>query len=586
MNARLSRSKRWLALALLILIPLAITGLVTSVLGGAGTRTDQVPALIVNNDQMVTTTATDGTQSQVLAGRLLVTALTGDDSPGFKWSLANDASAEADLKAGKAYAVVTIPSDFSKSITSLSTSSPVQANITMSTDDAHSYLAGSLAQALGTAMTSTLGQNITQQYLSGLYSQLGTFGTSMSSAASGASGIANGAVQLHDGLVTISTGISSAASGASDAASGASTYANGVSQYTKGVDSLSSGLGQLSNSTTPISQGLSAYCTPTQTLSACSVSASMTVAQLSGILSGVQSSATGAAQLSAGSAALRDGGTSLANGLSSLSGGLEQLADGTSQSASGAESLASGASQLASGLQQGADKFASSSANPDATAKVVSQPVTLTSNVLNPLDSLRDLVALLILPAALWLGALGIFVARRPFSHEELQSTAGSLRVVTRSVLRAMLFALLQVAVALIVAVFVGVSPAALGLGALLALAASFAFVCLHLLFKLWWPRAANLVSMMLLIVQIIALPGVLPSQMLPDWMQTLSQLLPLTWAMNGMQAIVAGTGYSTAVGAGVGLLALGVVAALITTMVLSRRRITAAWGFAVAPLS
>lgn len=587
-SARLTRTQRWGAFALLLVIPLALTGLITSVLGGAADRTDQIPALVVNNDEMVTTTAPDGTTSPVLAGRLIVTNLTGDSAPGFKWTLANDESAAAALKNGTAFAVVTIPKDFSKSIASLSGSTPVQANITMTTDDAHSYLAGSVAQALGSAMTSTLGQNITEQYLAGLFKTLGTFGTSMSTAASGAQQLADGVAKLHDGLVTFSTGMSSAASGASKAATGLQSYVDGVNQYTQGVDATASGLSTLSSNANGLN-GLISYCmTQGFTVAACADPQSGTTLQAAtlGITGGLAQASAGANQLAAGSPGLRAGGTEVADGVWSLSSGMKALASGAAQSASGAGDLATGAQSMASGLSQGASQLSGASSDPTATAKVVSQPVELTSNVLNPLASLRDLIALLILPAALWLGALAIFVARKPFRASELQSTSGSFRIVLRSTWRAALWGAGQLLLALIAAVVVGVNGAAIGYAALLGLTAMLAFISIHLLLKLIWPRASNLISMMLLIMQIVVLPGVLPPEVLPTWIQSLSSAFPLTWVMNGMQSIVAGANYSSAIIAGVGMLLLTVVATALTTLVLSRKRLAGAFGFAVAQVA
>lgn len=586
MNARrLTRTQRWGALALLALIPLALTSLVTGVIGGAAERTDAIPALVVNNDEMVTTTAADGSESKVLAGRLIVTALTGTDSPGFDWSLANDESAAKALKSGAAYAVVTIPANFSASIASLSSSSPVQANVTMTTDDAHSYLAGSLAQALGSAMTSTLGQGITEQYLSGLFSQLGSLGSSMSTAASGAQELAGGVAQLHDGLVTFSGGMSSAATGATQAANGAQKYVDGVAQYSAGVDGVASGLSSLSSNAQGLNQMIAGCIAYNLTISTCVDPQSGTSLQaaVAGVTGGLSQLSSGANQLAAGSDALRSGGTAMANGIDSLASGMSKLADGAAKSASGAGDLATGAQQMADGLSQGAEQLSGSAADADATAAVVSEPVTVTKQVEHPLGSLRDLIALLILPAALWLGALAIFVARRPFSDAELQSTRGSARIVLAATGRASLFGAAQVVLALVAAAIVGVGATALAWGALLAAVASFAFITVHLLLKLIWPRASNLVSMVLLVAQIVVLPGVLPSEMLPNWIQPIAVAFPLTWAMNGMQAIVAGSGYSAAVSAGIGLALIALVATLVTTLSLSRRRLRAGFGFVVA---
>ena len=602
-RATFARPRTWGALALLLAIPLFITAIATSVVGGASERIDRVPALIVNNDELVMVTGADGTQQPIIAGRLLVTALTGSDSPGFDWQLSSDKEAAAALKSGAAYAVVTIPENFSKSIASLSSSDPVQADITLTTDEANSYLAGSLAQSLGMAMTATLGQGITEQYLSGLFGTLSSFSGQIGDAAGGASELANGSAQLADGLLTLSGGTAAAATGASEAATGAQRYSAGVNQYTAGVDQLAGGLAGLATNTSQLGElggalqeyiaGVTAFA---QTADCANPAVcgyfvafgsnpdiQQGVAGLAPLEAGISQLSAGANQLAAGSQGVRDGAAGIANGVTELSTGLGELAGGMQASAEAAGQLSVGAKALADGLNSGSEQLGGALADPDQAAKVVSQPVTLTDERNNPIESLNDLVALLIVPMALWLGTLAIFLARRPFRSVELQSTVGSAAVVRRSVIRALGYSIVQLVLALIVAAIVGVTPGALLLAAPFALVVAFGFVALHLLIWLVWPRAASLVSILLVVLQIVLLPGVLPVEALPSALATVSQLLPMTWAVNGMQAIAAGTNYGTVVAAAAGLIALGVLALAVTTATLSRRRVSRAWGFAVA---
>ena len=136
---------RVIGLVAVVLIPLAFVGLYVASIGDAKNGLDRIPAAIVNQDTAITTANPDGTTNYVLAGRQLVTQLTGDHSPGMDWTLSNAADAKKALADGSVYAILTIPSDFSKSVLSLSGASPVQAQLSIKTDDAHSYLAGSVA---------------------------------------------------------------------------------------------------------------------------------------------------------------------------------------------------------------------------------------------------------------------------------------------------------------------------------------------------------------------------------------------------------------------------------------------------------
>jgi putative membrane protein len=104
---------RYAALAAVVLVPLAFAGLFIGAVSQVSHSINEIPAAIVNNDQVVTQTAADGTVTQVLAGRQLVTELTGKKSAGFKWTITNSKDAKADLANGAVYAILTVPANFS-----------------------------------------------------------------------------------------------------------------------------------------------------------------------------------------------------------------------------------------------------------------------------------------------------------------------------------------------------------------------------------------------------------------------------------------------------------------------------------------
>ncbi|MGR0318111.1 YhgE/Pip family protein [Agromyces sp. ZXT2-3] len=239
------RTRRAALLAAVIAVPLAVAGLVAGAIGGADERMDTIPAIVVNNDEMVTTTTPDGEEQPVLAGRLLVTELTGDGETGFDWTISNDEEAAAALADGEAYAVLTIPADFSASVTSLAGDAPTTAALDIRTDDAHSYLAGTIGATVGDAIATTFGQELTTQYLEGLYGNLVQVGGSLGDAADGAGQLADGADELAGGLDQLAGGIGSAADGTAQAADGAAAYASGVDRYTSGVEQIAGGLGTL-----------------------------------------------------------------------------------------------------------------------------------------------------------------------------------------------------------------------------------------------------------------------------------------------------------------------------------------------------
>jgi putative membrane protein len=580
-------------IAAVALVPLAFAGLFVGALSQADTAIDRIPAAIVNNDSLVYTTAEDGTRRPVFAGRQLVTELTGG-SAGFDWLVTNEEGATAALARGEVYAVLTIPDDFSRSILSLGSSDPTRADLAITTDDAHNYLTGALAQSVGESMANTFGTAVTAQYIEGVYSSIGQLGTSLGDAAGGAKALSGGASDL-------SSGLSALAGGAASAHGGAQEFAAGVSAYTKGVDGLSAGLSQLSagaaglsgvgtgvanytGSVTALAARLAAanadlQADPADPVALAEVDAltaqlhalaaggatlaTQTTGALSGVSQGIAQSSDGAARIAAGSAGLRSGADSLAAGLGSLT-------SGASSASAGAGSLAEGATRLADGLSAGAAQVpAMDGAGAAASAEVAADPVSVTVTRDNEVSGIGQSISTFFVPLGLWVGALAVFLVLRPVNRRELASTAGNGRLVFDALARAGAVTAAQalLLVALLHAV-VGVSwaalPATLGFSLLMAVA----FTAFHYLLTIGLGRGGLVVSLFVLAVQVTATGGLYPVQLLAGPFQWVSPLLPLTYGVSGMQGIIAGGAPSQALGAafvlalfGIGSVALGLLA-------------------------
>lgn len=557
-----TRTWRRVGLAAVVFIPLAFAGLFVGALGQGEKALGTIPVAIVNNDTLQNTTAADGSTQPVFAGRLLVSELVGAD--GFDWTITNAKDAAAALDAGDVYAVLTVPSDFSTSILSLQSSTPKQADITIRTDDAHSYLTGSVAQVVGQTMTDTFGKTITAQYLGGIYASLSGLGTSLRTAADGATQLASGATTLSSGLTQYTAGVGSLAGGLSDLSDGAyglTRLTDGLSSYTGGVSQLSAALTQLTPAIEAnpavdpsVSAGLRSI--TDQLAAAADGGATLSSKATSGIDDvqyGISQSADGAAQLSAGGPALVDG----ANG------------------------LASGATDLATGLQKGAEQVPSGDADAAASsARIVAEPVTLSVSTANRVGDVSQVVATFFIPLGLWIGALAVFLVLRPVTRRALASTARSGRLVSASLGRAGIITAVQAV--LLVALLHGalgvdwmLLPATLGFSVLVALA----FTAFHYLLTVAFGRAGLVVSLFLLALQLTSTGGIYPIQALAAPYQAVSPLLPLTYAVGGMQGIIAGGSVVAVLSSAAILLVFGVASALLALVALRRTRRAGALG-------
>ena len=560
---------RYAALAAVVLVPLAFAGLFIGAVSQISHSISSIPAAIVNNDQVVTQTGANGKTTEVLAGRELVSQLTGAKSAGFTWTITNSKDAKAELANGTVYAILTVPKNFSKSIVSLSSKSPIKANLSITTDDSHNYLTGSVAQVVGTSLSNQFGQAITKQYIAGLYSGIGSFGSSLTSAAAGASSLSSGAASLSSGL---------------------GTYVAGVSQVPSGLYRLQSGIVTAKNGVE--SQAIAPY---TSAVSGTAAKLKADVAALaadpgnSTLLAAVQADSATLSGVAAGGSSVASGVGSAFDTLAANTGTFARktagLATGGAQLTSGAQSLAAGASSLASGLTSGAAKTPSyTTAQVSRTATVASNPVGVSVDRQHEVSSAAQIIATLFVPLGLWIGSLAVFLVLRPLTRRTLSSTAGNARIVLSSIARASVVTAAQaLLLVLLLHTAVGVSWTLLPATILFALVMAIAFTAFHYLLTIGLGRGGLVVSIFLLAVQITSTGGLYPIQLLAKPFQVISPLLPLTYGVRGMESIISNSGAGTAIGAAVALVAFGAGSLLIALIAVRRVRRARAIGLVPA---
>lgn len=545
--------RRLTALGGVVLLPLAFVGLFVGAIADSDSAGNRIPAALVNEDELIYQTAPDGTETPVFAGRQLVTELTADDS--FDWTISNAADAERALDAGEVHVVLTIPEGFSSTILSLSGDDPERAMLEIRTDDAHSYLTGVLSESVGTGMADAFGTEVTAQYITGMTSGLGELGDALSEAADGAGELSAGAADL----------------------------AAGITEYTAGVDALSEGLGtlgQASSGLTALSQGVGDYTGQISQLAAGLAAANAQlaanpndpaaralVADLSGKLTAAAAGGSALAeQAGAGIAGVQDGIGQSASAAAQLAAGSEELRSGTA-------SLATGVSDLATGLESGSELVPATNQR-DTSARLAADPVGVTITRDNEVTESTQAMAAFLVPLGLWIGALAVFLVERRPSSRVLESTARSGRLLWFGLRRASLIALAQ-AVVLVALLHLGTGVAWTLLPVTLAYAAlmAVAFTAFHYLLSAVFGRSGLVISLFAIAIQLTSTGGLYPIEVLSAPFQLVSPLLPLTYAVDGMQAIIAGGRPAAVLAATAALLAFGGLSTLLSLLAIRRRR-------------
>ncbi|WP_375399346.1 YhgE/Pip family protein [uncultured Amnibacterium sp.] len=496
-------------------------------------------------------------------------------------------------------------------------------------------LAGALTTTLGSTLSQNVVKGLYGGYGSLKTSlvkagkgaaRLGTGGRTLADglgdAATGADGLDSGAAQLSDGASTLAAGgrslgagLDKAADGARSATSGAKQLSSGLSTYAAGVDRLAAALtapgetsagAGLQTSAASIGQILA---TDTTLSAATRAELAADLQRLTGVGTALSAAAAGRQQLATQVGALATGAQRLQKGASSLTGGLRSLsrgigtsadgarslgsgaeglatgadglaagagslADGLRSSATGAEKLADGARSLGTGLQSGAEKVPTATGTTlTKIARIVADPVGSVATRQHEVASPGRVVSALILPVGLWIGASAVVLLFGSVRRRLLTTGVGTGRLVLAAFVRGgalgivqalLLIALLQLTLPL-------AWPAA-GTAVLVAAVAAIAFFAVHQLLGTLFGRAGTVLSIVLLGLQLVAVGGLYPIEVVGGPFQVISPWLPLTAAVTAMQSVVTAAGGS-AVPSGIALLLLYTVVALALTAAVTAHR-------------
>ncbi len=376
--ARTSRRRLAMALALVILVPVTVAGLLTWSLGSSTGNLGSVRAAVVNLDQGGSVPAADGTTETLALGTDLATALQAGADGGFTWIAADEADAQAGLTDGRYAAVLTIPTDFSRTVAAIrtdTTGTAPKATLGLATNDGSGYALGVVARQVTNAIGTTTAQGVTASYvdgvllavssahdaLSGAATDATAVSTSTSKLADAAAGAGTFADQLVNGLQTFIDQAGSASAGSAQLVDGTRKLADGSTKLAAGAKSLASGAtasangaAKLSDGGAQLAGGLATLETQTKDLPA---QTSRLATGADGLATGAAGVASGATDLAAGldtmatqTTGLGTQGQALVSGAADLKAGAVALSNGADQTAAGASSLASGASQLSSGV--------------------------------------------------------------------------------------------------------------------------------------------------------------------------------------------------------------------------------------------
>lgn len=314
-----------LAIIAAICIPLLYGALYLWAFWNPTEHLDKMPVALVNED-----TGTVKDNANVRAGADLTEELI--DKRNLGWVATNRREAMQGLEQGRYFAVLVIPADFSRAVTTMGTEHPVQAPIQVTYDDAQGYTARTILASVMREVRTAASDAIGEQAVDKLFIGFSDIHSGLVQARDGARELADGTKQARDGSEQLADGSRQLADGAKTLADKTGEAADGAHQLHEGTTKAVSGSAQLANGATTLADGAA-------TLS-----------------DGADKLASGSRQLAAGASTLSQGVHTAATGGAALHDGLNTLADQTAALPDATRKLADGSAQVADGNRQIADK--------------------------------------------------------------------------------------------------------------------------------------------------------------------------------------------------------------------------------------
>ena len=222
-----------ISMAVISFIPILYSGFFLGSIWDPYGQTKNLPVAFVNEDKGASLNGKSLNVGESVEKKL-------KDNHDLGWEFVSKQQADEGVNSGHFYAVVTIPSDFSQKVSSITESEPQQAVINFTTTPAKNYIGSLVSNQAAAKVKSSVSEQITQAYAKGILENLDKLGIGLDTAA-------NGASTLRDGLGRLQSGAQTYVGGVKQLAVNQQSLTGGLAQLSDGSRKLQAGLGQLSN---------------------------------------------------------------------------------------------------------------------------------------------------------------------------------------------------------------------------------------------------------------------------------------------------------------------------------------------------
>jgi len=578
-----------LALLALIAVPVLYGGLYLWANQDPYAKFPEVPVALVVADEG--TSPTDGTEPRNF-GDEIADEVSADGA--FDWHRVSADEAADGLDESRYDFAITFPADFSRALASVQTDAPHRAEIVLATNDANSYLAGTIGTQAVEKIRATIAEQVGEEAASSLLDSISTIRGSLDEATDGAARLTDGATSAVDGSAELEAGAARLADGNAQLATGTAQLAAGSEELTIGAQRVAAGNAELAGSAdrvgAVVGEATDALPKARDDIAARLQSAGVDQATIDAVLARldpigddliagndrvqqvvgqVDALAAGSAQVADGASTLAAGAQTAASGASAAATGARALHAGVDTLNAGLGTLREGAGTLHDGLADGVAAIPDSDqATRDAQASTIADPIALETTSVAQAGNYGAGLAPFFAALAGWIGIYALFLIVKPISRRAITALHSPVRVTLAGWLTpALLGAVQMVGLFTVLAVTLGFrmeNPVGV-LGVMII--ASVAYAAIILALNVWLGSVGQFLGLVLMVLQLVTAGGTFPWQTLPAPLAALHHVLPMGYVVDAMRQFMYGGDLSRA-GADLVVIGAWLVGALVVAAI------------------
>lgn len=332
---------------------------------------------------------------------------------------------------------------------------------------------------------------------------------------------------LVDGSASIAENSESLAQAASQLAAGGDSLSSGLTDLNQGQEKLQSGVNELAAGSAKLQSGSEQQVAGQKQFNA----------GLNTYSTQFGKAVDGSTELVKGLQSLQSGMDTLASGSSVLSNGTNQLKDGSKELADGTNSLVDGSKKLSSKLKEGADD-ASSIHSDDKTYDMVASPVELSDKKITDVPNYGTGLAPYFISLGLFVGALMLSIVFS-FDEPEAMPKSGLRWFLSKTTILMGVGIFQALVVSFIMLVVLKIDVQSVPLFILFTIITSLVFFSIIQFLVTALGNPGRFLVVILLIFQLTTSAGTFPLELIPNVLQGVHAMLPMSYSVAGLKAVI-----------------------------------------------